>query len=142
MKTFLIQNGDLVLGPGGFTTVTGAAKVKQDLAVAVKEPLGTDRFHPRWGSLLGNFVGTVGDPFTRQQVVSEITRIIRNYVAVHGDQLRADITGGRRSRYSTHELVADIDGVDVRQEFDRLYVRVNIRTVGGDQVVLTSATGV
>ena len=142
MKTFLIQNGDLVVGPGGFTTVSGAAKVKQDLAVAVREPLGCDRFHPRWGSTLHQFVGTVGDELTKALIVSEVTRLVRNYVAVHGDQVSTTALTGARPRYSTEELVSDIASIDMRQEYDRLYLRVKVSLVSGDLVTLSSAVGV
>ena len=63
MKSFALQNGDLVLGQGGLLTVTGPSKVRQDLSIAMREPVGCDRFHPNWGSVLPNYIG---EPITTQ----------------------------------------------------------------------------
>lgn len=142
MKTFQIKDGDLVVGPGGFTSVTGSTKVRQDLAVAVREPLGCDRFHPRWGSTLAQYVGVFNDELIRGLIISEVYRLVRNYVAVQGDQVRTDSISGRKPRYRTDELVSDIEHVDLRQEFDRLYLRVTLSLTSGEQITLSSATGV
>lgn len=138
MKTFEIKQGDLAIGPGGFATVSGASKVKQDLAQAVREPLSCDRFHPRWGTVLANFVGSMGDDLTQGMIVSEITRIVRNYIASQGEQVRSDLVAGRKPRYGTDELVVDLGDIDLRTETDRLYVRVKVQTAANQTVTLTS----
>lgn len=142
MKTLTLSNGDLVVGQGGFTTVTGTAKVKQDLGVAVREPYGCDRFHPRWGTTLINYIGGIVGPEIDTLVKSEITRLIKNYIAVQGEQMSNDATAGAISRFSTADMIQRIDGIDVAQEFDRFHVQVRLTLTSGDQVTLTrSVTG-
>ena len=136
MKTLLIENGDFVIGPGGFVSVDGPMKVKQDLAVAVREPYGSDRFHPRWGSLLHEYVGMAADDEMDLRVRAEITRLIQNYQFSQGQILERDTMRGRRSRFSTGELVDALQSIEVRQEFDRYHVRVTLRTLGRQEISL------
>jgi hypothetical protein len=142
MKTFEIRGGDLVLGAGGFASITGAVKVKQDMAVAVREPFGVDRFHPLWGTVMEQFVGSTDTELVEGQIRSEVYRLVRNYVGTQSEQIRADTLAGRKPRYGTDELVSDIKALDIRQEFDRLYLRVTLSTNSGDQVTLTSTMGI
>lgn len=137
MKTLLIENGDFVIGPGGYAMVSGAKKVEQDLGIAVREPYGSDRFHPRWGSLLHEYVGrySVADGGgTDVLIQAEIQRVVQNYSFAQGDQLERDATMGRRSRFGTGELVDSISSIEIRQETDRYHLRVKIKTLSGEQV--------
>lgn len=137
MKTFQIVNGDLVIGPGGFATIDGPAKVKQDLAVAVREPYGVDRFHPRWGTLLHEYVGMAVGDGTDLLIRSEINRVISNHMFSQNSVLERDSMRATRSRFSTGELIDRLDAVDVRQEYDRYHVRVRLRTLSGQPITLT-----
>ena len=48
-----LHSGDLDLsGPDGYGTVSGPAKLIQDLRNWLLEPRGTDSFHPSYGSIL------------------------------------------------------------------------------------------
>lgn len=142
MKTFEIRNGDLVIGPGGFGTITGPTKLRQDLAVAVREPYASDRFHPRWGSMLDTFVGQVSNPYSQSAVASEVHRLLGNYIAVQQDQITSDATRGVKPRYGTGEVISSVDSVQTIQTMDRLSVKVSLRTLSGEQVTLISSTGV
>jgi phage baseplate assembly protein W len=140
VKTLELRDGDLVIGPSGHALVTGRAKLRQDLSLAVREPYGCDRFHPRWGSMLDSYVGGVIDEFSAAEVKSEVMRVVGNYMALQQDQVSAVNAAGRKPTFGFGEVVAGIDGVEVRQTFDRLYVRVRVRTLSGDTVaVATSA---
>lgn len=143
MKALEIKNGDLVIGPGGYTTVSGAEKVRQDLSVAVREPYGSDRFHPRWGSILPEMIGGVIDEFSRPRVIGEVQRVVSNYIARQSDELMASATkAGRRPSFSSGEVVAAVESIDARQTYDRLHVRVIVRTLSGESVTLYSTVGV
>lgn len=139
MKTLQLANGDLVIGSGGFVTVTGAAKVRQDLGVAVREPYGTDRFHPRWGSVLVNYIGQPVGPATDMLVRSEVIRLIKNYIAVQGEQMEFDATTGSKTRFVTSEIIQAINKIEVVQERDRYHVRVSLALFSGDLVTLTTS---
>lgn len=136
MKTLAIEHGDFVIGAGGFVTVDGPSKVKQDLAVAVREPYGSDRFHPRWGTLLHEYIGLAANDEMDMRVRAEVTRVIQNYQFSQGQVLERDTMQGRRSRYSTGELVDAITAIEVRQEFDRYRVKVTLRTLGRQEINL------
>jgi phage baseplate assembly protein W len=116
VKTLLLDNGDLVLGAGTFATVSGSPKLVQDLGVAMREPIGCDRFHPQWGSTLINYVGEPVDDQTRFAIVAEVQRIIDNFTTVQRYYLDQDSAAGSTSRYKTTELIQDLKSVQVRQE--------------------------
>ena len=142
MRGLLIENGDLVIGQGGFVLTEGPTKVRQDLSHAAAEELGLDRFHPRWGSLLSRYVGMPEGDEVRALVKSEMNRIVQNYISVQNFNLREDQRLGRPNRYNASELVSEVASIDVRQEYDRFFVRVTVTTFGGESVVLAgSVTG-
>lgn len=138
MKTFALAEGDLVVGPRGYATVSGATKLRQDLGVAVREPTGGDRFHPGWGSTLSSIVGSQVNAATKVKVQIEVARVISNYIAVQQDVRKRDAALGRASRFSTGEIVRKIESVTVAQAFDSLRVRIVLRTVSDDTVTLNS----
>jgi len=142
MRSLQILDGDLVIGPGGFVMVDGVDKVKQDLSVAVREPLGCDRFHPGWGSVLAEYVGGLPDEMTQSAIQAEIVRLVRNYAAVQADQQQVSTLSGLPNRYTAQELVVDVDRIDVRQDFDRLHLRVSVRTATGTTVTLTNSLSI
>lgn len=137
MKTFALVGGDLVLGEGGYALVTGQEKVKQDLGVAMREPYGCDRFHPRWGSVLISYVGEPVEQQTAFLIQQEIGRIIRNYIMVQGGVVEEDVAARRRSRVATSEVITGVNGIDVRQNQDKYHVRVRLSLFSGEEAVLT-----
>lgn len=139
MRNFAIQNGDLVLGHGGFQAVSGTAKVRQDLGIALREPLGCDRFHPRWGSVLPNFVG---EPITKRigaQVEAEVYRVVRNYMATKANQMQTEFLRGQKASLTADEVVVNITKVDVAWNMDRLFIRVSLETAGGGNTTLVTS---
>jgi hypothetical protein len=142
MKTFQIKDGDLVLGPGGFQTLEGPAKVAQDLGIAVREPIGCDRFHEGWGSGLHAFVGGRADDYTQMLIEGEINRLVNNYMMTQAEHVERDDTNSRKPRFATSELIGDIDSIDIVQQYDRFFIRVSLTTVAGDSVTLVQTVGV
>lgn len=137
MRAFALVAGDFVLGEDGYATVSGSQKVVQDLGVAMREPYACDRFHPRWGSVLPNYVGEPIDDQTALLVRSECSRLIRNYILVQGGIIEEDVKVKQRSRLSTDEVVAGVDGIDIRQDQDKYHIRVRLRLFSGNRVDLT-----
>lgn len=138
MKTFQIDNGDLVLSSGSFSEVTGQRKLTQDLGLAMREPVGIDRFHPRWGSQLHVFLGHPASQAIGQRIQEEAQRILDNAMAIQQDNIRADAAAGRPSRYGTGEVINRVKDIATRQEHDSFHVRVALQTLSSDEVVLVS----
>jgi len=136
LKALEIRNGDLVVGAGGYTTIEGAAKVQQDLGVAVREPYGSDRFHPRWGTLLHEYVGTAVSEVSEMRIQAEVARIVQNYMRTQGEALARDVSTNRRTRFSKDELVERVESISIRQEFDRFRVRVIVRTFSNTDIAI------
>lgn len=136
MKALEIRNGDLVVGAGGFTTIEGAAKVRQDLGIAVREPYGSDRFHPRWGTLLHEYVGTAVGSLSEMRIQAEIARIVQNYIRVQGEALERDVATNRRPRFSKDEVVERVESIAIRQEYDKFRVRVIVRTFSNTDIAI------
>jgi len=138
MKTFKVADGDLVLGQGGFVSITGQAKVRQDLGISMREPLGCDRFHPRWGSILPNYIG---EPITiriSDLVEAEVYRLVRNYMTVKANEMQSEFLRGNKSSFGSDEIVTNISKVDVAWNFDRIFVRVGLELSSGQQVALVT----
>lgn len=141
MKTFQLRNGDFVVGAGGFVEITGTQKVYQDLAVLVREPYGEDRFHTDWGGILDEFIGTAIDTQAVAEVRNEIQRLIQNYIVMQSNQISADNAMSRRPRYSPEEIVVGVDSIDVNTTYDKINVRVRIRTAAGESVDILRTVG-
>lgn len=137
MRAFALVAGDFVLGDSGYATVTGSQKVVQDLGLAMREPFACDRFHPRWGSVLPNYVGEPIDEQTAMLVRSECSRLIRNYIMIQGGVIEEDVKLKRASRLTTEEVVTGVDGIDIRQNQDEYHIRVRLVLASGNQVNLT-----
>jgi hypothetical protein len=141
MKTLQIRNGDLFVAPGGYGMLTGAAKVRQDLACAILEGLGEDRFHPRWGSTLPNMVGTPYMITTHTVMQSEVRRIVNNYMATQSQALQRDRIEGRQSRYSAQEIITKILDIKIGFRADRVTIRVLLQSLAGEQMSVATFIG-
>lgn len=140
MKTLEIRAGDLALAPGGYAMLTGRAKMKQDLAVAVREPLGCDRFHPNWGSVLGEMIGGISGDDTKGRILAEINRLIFNYSAVQNDQFAGTYSSGQ-PLYTNDEVISAVTGIKITAREDAFYVRVSLVTMANNTVTLTTKVG-
>ncbi len=138
MQTFRLTDGDIVLTSGSYAMVTGPEKLRQDLLYAISEPLGIDRFHPRWGSLLPSFIGGQVDEATQARVTAEVRRIISNYAAIQKDRIGRDALQGRRSRYGTGEVIDRVIGVDVVPEMTKLHLRIVLKTLSQREITLVT----
>ena len=142
MKQLELRDGDLVVGPGGFATVSGARRVQQDIGAVVREAVGTDRFHPRWGTVLQDYVGGVQTTESFMLVRAEIERLIHNYIVLQTEQITSDMDAGLRPRYSPDEIVADVGNIEIQQRYDQINVRVSIHTYRGEEVTILRSVGV
>lgn len=134
MKQLALQNGDLVLGHGGFATVSGQNKVRQDLSCALREPIGTDRFHPAWGSILHQYIGTAFSADTAMLIESEVYRVVQNYMLTRSSTLQHQNLNGGKSRFRAEEIISSINDVEVSQQEDRCFVRVSLTTLSQERL--------
>jgi phage baseplate assembly protein W len=137
VKTLALASGDLVVTPTGHKTISGASKIRQDLALALGEPLGDDRFHRSWGSMLPAYIGAPTDATTNALIRSEVSRVLSQYVSVHDEYIVADQQAGGRSRFDTADVVSEITSISVAQDFDTIRVAVTLRTLAGTQISVT-----
>lgn len=138
MHTLALAGGDLVATSGGHAVIDGAAMIRQNLAGALAEPVGTDRFHPTWGSTLSAQIGT---PLTQAETATlrtEAVRVVQAMIAAQGAAISADASAGRRSRFSAADIIAQLLGVAVTSDLDAASVLVQIQTGAGAR--LSTAT--
>jgi len=140
MITLEVENGDLVLANGSFATVTGPPKVSQDIEIATLTPYGSDRFHPRYGSVFGSYIGTASNPSTATFIKTEMLRIIKNYMAVQLSKVKAAAQQGKASPFSQGELVQSAGDINVQQQLDRFQVTASVNTASGQQVNVSTTT--
>lgn len=141
MKSPQLVSGDFVVGSGGFVMVEGVQKVYQDLSVLVRESLGEDRFHPRWGTILPDLIGGLTGEDAEADVRNEINRVIQNYMIMQSTQIRADVAMSRKPRFKPGEVLASIEGIDIQQVEDRLNVRVRVSTANGTSINILRTVG-
>lgn len=142
MNTFTVKDGDLVMDPTSYDFVTGPQKVAQDLGIACREPLGSDRFHPNWGSLLPSYVG-----LSAQQgglmIRGELSRVVQNYSMMQRGIASQDVANQVTPRLSPSEIVGRVESINIRQTYDAFAVQVLISTIDhNSQVLLTQTVGV
>lgn len=136
MKTLALQGGDLVVGPQGHKTITGSPKIRQDLALALGEPYGNDRFHPQWGSILPSYVGRPIDFDSEMLVRSEAARVVQVYIDMQRSEIVNDTLAARRSRYTTADVVVRLDNIDTTISFDTIRVKLSLTTQSGENLTV------
>lgn len=134
MKTFAIRNGDLVIGRGGFATISGHTKLRQDISMAVIQEYGTDRFHPRYGSTLSMMVGQTINRETEMIIRSEVSRVVQQYIDTQRIEVLNDKMGFKRSRFTTAEIIRSVQNVKTSVRMDSITVTMDLRTVGNSLI--------
>ena len=137
MKTLALQGGDLVVGPKGHKTITGSPKIRQDLALALGEPYGNDRFHPTWGSALPHYIGQPISTDTELLVRSETQRVVQGYIDVQRNEIVNDSLVARRSRFTTADVVASLDNIDTKITFDIIRIKLHLTTMSQEELTVT-----
>ncbi len=111
--TLQVVDGDLAVQSRRLQIVSGVDKLKQDLQNWVRERYASDGFHPRYGSVLDQFIGGTVKLTTQVLVESEVLRVLTNYQQLQLAALREN------SRvYSANELLDSIDSVNVKIQYD------------------------
>lgn len=140
MRTFALRNGDLVLTGDRYGMVEGAALLQQQLSLALTEPFGSDRFHPRWGSVLNQWIGGTISDETISFVQAEVLRVVKNYVVAQNAALTQRTSGMKRPNVSLNEIISEVTDVTVRPSGDSLVVRVGLRTAARQEFAVMATT--
>lgn len=137
MKGLALSGGDLVVSQGDFGTISGPARIRQDLALAMIEPYGNDSYHPTWGSVLSSYVGTPLDAEMELLVRSEVVRILQQYVDSQAAEIARDSLSGSRSRFDYSDVVGQVVSIATVPGFDTVKVLVELRTQAGSSVKIS-----
>lgn len=136
MESLALVQRDLVLTGGQYLMVSGSDKIRQDLTLALREDYGSDPYHPYWGSVLQRFIGHPLTPEVQQLVQTEVRRVLRNYIAVQSDLIRADSASGARSRFDTSDVVQAVENIAVTITGDRIDIVLTLQTQSGQTVTI------
>lgn len=139
MITLQVIDGDLNLVGSSYVWLDGSNKLIQDLAFALEEEYGNDRFHPRWGSTLGEYVGTPQADIQKMLVQAEVERVVSNYMVIQRANLDRIVNMGGKPPFQSGEVIKSIDGVVITPSADTLNIQVNLTTVVGTSVTLQSS---
>lgn len=134
MKTFALVKGDLSPAPGGYLMFEGAAKIHQDLALALQEAYGGDALHPRWGSILQSMIGEPLTPSLRQAILTEVNRVLSNYIAVQNARIIQDSNNHSLSALTTDDVVASVTNTTAQQVYDSIVISVGLQTVSRQSI--------
>lgn len=137
MKTLALSNGDLVVGQGGHLTISGVSKIRQELALALGEYFGTDRFHRDiWGSVVSDYLGRPIDDSLIAQVEAEVARVLSQYIAIQDQEIYQDYINGRRTRYATADVIREVTSINAQPINDSIQISITLATQAGSTVVL------
>jgi phage baseplate assembly protein W len=141
MKTLLLSQGDLVVGPGGHAQIQGSGKVRQDLALALGEELGHDRFHREWGSVVTRFVGAPITAETEMAVYSEVSRVLAQYIGSQRAAQTRDSLSDQISRYALNDVVRAVLAINVQVGFDTIFINTVLQVASGETVTVNRTVG-
>ena len=139
MHDLALSNGDIVLGESGHALVSGSQRVLQSLTTGLKESYGVDRFHPRWGSALDSFVGSMTSRGTVPLMVeSEVRRVVELWAQSQFLLFREQMErpSAVRGSFAAGEVISGIQSVDVTALLDKVTVRVRLKMLSGETVTM------
>lgn len=135
MKTLALQHGDLVIdGSGSYAMVSGAARIRQDLTLALLEEYGTDRFHPKFGSIIKEYLGNAITSDLQQLVKAEVNRVVQNYIIVQQSQVLRNTQFDVAGQFDTSDVVRAMTSIDVQTTYDAIFVAVTLQTLARETV--------
>jgi hypothetical protein len=132
-----LANGDLVQQGSNLGVVYGTSKLTQDMTCWLEERLGVDRFHPRYGSVLPNFIGTMINASTQAAIQSEIDRVLGNYQAVQNKDFQAN-----PQLYSLDQLLNTLANVNIGISYDTVSADISVTTGANTLATVSTSSSV
>lgn len=136
MKTMQLVNGDLWVTQGGYALITGPDRIRQDLTLALLEEYGSDRFHPRWGSVIKRYIGNVITPQLEALVRAEVNRIVQNYILIQQAEVLRDTQVDEKGRFTTSDVVRSLLGLSTSVSMNSINVKLALETLARATVTL------
>ena len=136
MKTLALINGDLVVGAAGHLTISGVPKIRQEMALALGEEYGSDRFHRDLGSILIEFIGQPIDGQTEMMIRAEVGRVAQQYIDTQRREVLRDHLECRASRFDASDVVVGITDIQARIDYDTVRIKANLLTQSGANVTI------
>jgi phage baseplate assembly protein W len=136
MKSLALVNGDLSVGAGGYQLVTGSARIRQDMALALGEEIGNDQFHPEWGSVLIRFLGQQIDQETQFHIRSEIARVIRQYIDAQAQVILINNINRNRQTSGSADIVVGVSDITTTVSYDTIQISANLQTLSGKTIAI------
>lgn len=124
-----VQNGDLRLIGSEMSIVFGQEKLLQDLQLWLGETYGIDRFHPRMGSELQNWIGSIIGDHTNARVQQEVMRVLQNYERVQSLAFKES-----PSNFSLAQLLYSINEIKVAAQYDSVRAFISITNALGEAI--------
>lgn len=136
VQTLGLVNGDLMLAQGGYQLYTGPQRIKQDLTLALNEEYGSDRFHPRYGSIVMRYIGQVLSPNLQSLVKAEVNRVVQNYIAIQNAEILRDSQVDVANRFSTSDVVRRIVSLVASSNIDTINISLALETLARETVTI------
>lgn len=147
-KSFQINNGDLVINAGRkYGSVTGTAKLAQDLRLWILEKIGTDPSTPTFGSALDggiidgqeiqSFIGQIANQQRVDEIKQEVAAVVTAYQARQLEKIKSDnVLFQGQQTLTPDEILHIIDSIEAKADGDVVAVRVMCRTLSNTQFKL------
>ena len=148
-----LRNGDLYIGPGRrFETVSGRAKLLQDLKLHILERIGIDPSTPTIGSRLDggtvngsyieSFIGRIMDEEALNEIRSEVIGILQRYQNLQYEKVRSETLRYQgKNTLTAEEIIETIDKVEVTGIGNIAIVQIRLTTLSGSPIKITIPVG-
>lgn len=122
-----IANGDLVPNRGSLVVARNETKLIQDLRGFILQELGTDMYHPAYGSNIERALGEDSRMAT-MEIESELKRIVRTYQERQIARARTDQIARGQISLEQGEVLVSLDDISFKQTEDHLEVNMAVKT--------------
>lgn len=119
---------------GGYQLYSGVDRIRQDLQLALREEYGSDRFHPKWGSIILRYIGQIQSQHLEMLVRAEINRVLQNYIAVQQAEVLRDSQVDVKNRFTTSDVVRRVTAMVTDMQLDRINVALSLETLSRETV--------
>jgi phage baseplate assembly protein W len=142
VQTLALVHGDLSIDSSGqYATFSGADRIRQDMTLALTEIYGANKFHPKWGSILENYIGNPLTTNLQQLVQAEVNRVVQNYIVLQQAQVLRNTTYDISGVFDTSDVVQAVGPISVSNAMDTIYVSATLTTVARQTITITRQVG-
>lgn len=124
MYTLKLTNGDLDFTSRRGTVIRGREKLKQQLGLWVSESYGIDRFHPRYGCRLQDFIGSNRSNQFMTSAENELRRVINLYISQQAEQFDK-----APQNFDKSEVIIQVLLISSYFKLESLYCAVSVKTM-------------